>query len=66
MDKSMWTFLNLVMFFHDLDSLAKGNLDVAAHNDVFDDNYVLATFWQRFGEGPFLFQHAPIHTKPGP
>ena len=35
MDKSMWTFLNLVMFFHDLDSLAKGNLDVAAHNDVF-------------------------------
>jgi hypothetical protein len=40
----------------------KGNLNDISNNDILDDS-VLLTFWQQFGEGPFLFQHddASVH-----
>ncbi len=39
-----------------------GNLDARAFNVILG-NSVLLTLWQKFGEGPFLFQHdnAPLH-----
>ena len=40
----------------------KGNLNATAYNNILD-NSVFLTFWQQFGEGPFLVQHdnAPVH-----